>query len=427
VNAALGGWAMRSGAPLAEPAVHLGYLVTSVAVLPLLLAVTGFRAGPSGSGVDAAVLAVGCVAVVVVELRLAVTGGATGVIDGVMQAADRNASYMANTLAGQFTVADTGALVYLTGGAVAAGDRTLAWVDRRGTRQVLPAPSRAYSGPLLSPDGQRVTVYTLDPVQVWSVDIARGALSPVTVDGQNDHGVFTPDGKRIVFRSRDAGSEGTLSWKAADGSGAVERLTTSGRSQTPSSWSPDGTTLAFMDEGDSKGFFQFDIWLLSLGDRKTRALIHTAANEITPEFSPDGRWLAYVSNESGPHEVYVQPYPGPGERHVISTNGGEQPAWSRDGRELFYVQNGGYNPGRGVPTLMSVSVTTAPTFVAGTPRAVFESVDLMSAWGRGYDVARDGGRFLLTLGKDAPTNLAPTQMIFVQHWFEELKRLVPTR
>ena len=358
-------------------------------------------------------------------VRLAVTGGATGVIDGVMQAADRNASYMANTLAGQFTVSDTGALVYLTGGAVAAGDRSLAWVDRHGTSQPLPAPPRSYSGPRLSPDGQRVAVNTLGPLQVWSVDIARGALSPVTVDGQSDHGVFAPDGKRIVFRSRAAGTEGNLYWKAADGSGAVERLTDSGRSQTPSSWSPDGTTLAFMDEGESKGFFQFDIWLLSIGDRKTRALIHTAANEMTPEFSPDGRWLAYVSNESGRNEVYVQPYPGPGERHLISTNGGWQPAWSGNGRELFYVQGGAVGGG-GVPTLMSVKIATAPAFQAGTPEALFESADLRTAWGRSYDVASDGRRFLLTLNKEAPTNLAPAQMIFVQHWFEELKRLVPT-
>jgi dipeptidyl aminopeptidase/acylaminoacyl peptidase len=358
-------------------------------------------------------------------VRLAVTGGATGVIDGVMQAADRNASYMANTLAGQFTASDTGALVYLTGGAVAAADRSLAWVDRHGTSLSLPAPPRSYSGPRLSPDGQRVGVNTLGPLQVWSVDIARGALSPVTVDGQSDHGVFAPDGKRIVFRSRAAGTEGNLYWKAADGSGAVERLTDGGRSQTPSSWSPDGTTLAFMDEGESKGFFQFDIWLLSIADRKTRALIHTAANEMTPEFSPDGRWLAYVSNESRRNEVYVQPYPGPGERHLISTNGGEQPAWSANGQELFYVQRGGFS-GAGMPTLMSVKVATIPSFLAGTPEAIFESADLRIAWGRSYDVASDGRRFLLTLNKEAPTNLAPAQMIFVQHWFEELKRLVPT-
>jgi serine/threonine-protein kinase len=358
--------------------------------------------------------------------RLVVTGGATGVIDGVMQAADRNRSYMDNTLAGQFTVSDTGALVYLTGGAVAAGDRSLAWVNRHGTSQALPALPRPYSAPRLSPDGQHVAVHTLGPVQVWSFDIARGALSPVTVDGQSDQGVFAPDGKRIVFRSYAEGSEGNLYWRAADGSGAVDRLTTSERSQTPSSWSPDGATLAFMEEGKSKGFFQFDIWLLSLGDRKTRALIHTAANEMTPEFSPDGRWLAYVSSESGHHEVYVQSYPRPGERYQISTNGGEQPAWRGDGRELFYVQNGGYNLG-GVPTLMSVKVATAPAFRAGTPEKVFENEALLTPWGRSYDVAPDGQRFLLTLSKEATTNPTPTQMIFVQHWFEELKRLLPTQ
>jgi len=187
--------------------------------------------------------------------------------------------------------------------------------------------------------------------------------------------------------------------------------------------------LAFVEEGvsASTAFFQFDIWVLSMVDRKTRAVIHTAANEITPEFSPDGRWLAYVSNESGRHEVYVQPYPGPGERHLISTNGGEQPAWSANGRELFYVQAGGFNPGTGVTKLMSVKFATNPAFQAGTPEAVFENVDLKVAWGRSYDVAPDGRRFLLTLNKEAPTNLAPAQMIFVQHWFEELKRLVPTK
>jgi eukaryotic-like serine/threonine-protein kinase len=174
------------------------------------------------------------------------------------------------------------------------------------------------------------------------------------------------------------------------------------------------------------GFFQFDIWVLSIGDRKTRAVIHTAANEVTPEFSPDGRWLAYASNESGRHEVYVQPYPGPGERHLISTNGGEQPAWSTNGRELFYVQ-GGLISGRGVPTLMSVRIATAPVFQAGTPETVFENADLNTAWGRSYDVAPDGRRFLLALNKEAPTSLAPAQMIFVQHWFEELKRLVPKK
>jgi serine/threonine-protein kinase len=348
------------------------------------------------------------------------------VIDDVMQAADRNLSDMANTLAAQFTVSETGALVYLTGGAVPATERSLAWTDRKGTSQSLSAPPRSYLLPRLSPDRQRVAVTTLDRREVWSYDVVRGALSPVTADGRSAYGIFSPDGKRVVFRSGAAGGEDNLYWKAADGSGVAERLTTSTRSQTPASWSPDGTTLAFVEEGDSTGFFQFDIWALSMADRKTRAVIQTTANEMSPEFSPDGRWLAYVSNQSGRHEVYVQPYPGPGERHLISTSGGGQPAWSGDGRELFYVQ-GMFGSGPTALTLMSVSVETTPAFRAGTPETLFESADLRCAWGRCYDVAPDGRRFLMTLDKAAAKNLPPTQMIFVQNWFEELKRLVPAK
>jgi Tol biopolymer transport system component len=349
------------------------------------------------------------------------------VIDDVMQAANRNLSDMANTLAAQFSVSETGALVYLTGGAVAASERSLAWVDRQGTSQALSAPPRPYFVPRLSPDGERVAVSTTVVRQVWSFDIARGALGPVTVDGQSGYGIFTPDGKRIVFRSGASGGEDNLYWTAADGSGAVERLTTSVRSETPSSFSPDGTTLAFVEEGDSNGLLQFDIWTLSIRDRKARAVIHTAANEMTPEFSPDGRWLAYASNESGRTEVYVQPFPGLGERHLISTNGGEQPAWSRNGRELFYVQSGGFNNNAGPPTLMSLPIETVPTFRAGAPEKLFDSADLVTPWGRSYDVASDGRRFLITLNKNTPTSVAPAQMIFVQHWFEELKRIVPTK
>ena len=360
-------------------------------------------------------------------VRLAVTGGPTGVIDGVMQAAHKGADYIANTLAGQFTVSDTGSLVYLTGGTVAADDRSLVWVDRHGTLQALPAPPRPYMVPDISPDGGRVAITTIDTRQVWTYDLARDALSPVTSDGNSDYGIFAPpDGKRIVFRSGTA--EGNLYWKAADGSGAAEQLVTSARSLTPASWSPDGTTLAIVEEGDTeeKDAFQFDIVMLSIGDRKTRAVIRSAANEMTPEFSPDGRWLAYVSNESGRHEVYVQPYPGPGERQLISTRGGEQPAWNANGRELFYVQGGVYAPG-GPTTLMSVRIATTPTFQAGTPEPLFENPYLRIGWGRSYDVAPDGRRYLLTYRKEPPPPLPPAQMVLVQHWFEELKRLVPTK
>ena len=158
---------------------------------------------------------------------------------------------MDNTLAAQFTVSDTGALVYVTGGVVPETQRSLAWVDRQGTSQALPAPPRAYRTPRLSPDGRHVAVYSQEGIrQVWSYDIARGALSAVTVDGRSSYGIFAPDQKRMAFRSGAAGGEDNLYWKAADGSGPAERLTTSARSQTPASWSPDGTTLAFVEEGD---------------------------------------------------------------------------------------------------------------------------------------------------------------------------------
>ena len=357
--------------------------------------------------------------------RLAVTGGATGLVDNVMQAANRNLSDMANTLAGQFTVSDTGALVYVTGGALPGAERLLAWVDRKGRSQTLEAPPRSYSKPRLSPDGRYISVSTQQDIRdVWRYDIARGALNPITVDGQSGYGVFAPDGKRVVFRSGAAGGEDNLYWKAADGSGGAERLTTSTRSQTPASWSPDGTTLAYVEEGPSSGFFQFDIWGLSMADRKTRPIVQTAANEMSPEFSPDGNWLAYVSNESGRNEVYAQPYPGPGERHLISNNGGEQPAWGADGRELFYVQR---ESGSRLQKLLAVRISTAPEFEAGVPHTVFEHADLAIAWGRSYDVSPDGQRFLIALTKDRPADLAPTQMIFVQNWFDELKRLVPRR
>jgi serine/threonine-protein kinase len=358
-------------------------------------------------------------------VRLAITGGAIGLLDGVMQSANNTAfNFMLDTGAAQLTVSDTGALVYVTGGVLPEARRSLAWVDRRGASQELPAPPRPYFAPRLSADGQHVAVFLMQsPRDVWSFDIARGTLSAVTVDGRSSYGIFSPDRKRMVFRSTSAGGgEDNLFWKAADGSGAAERLTTSTRSQTPASWSPDRTTLAFVEEANPVG--QFDIWVVSIADRKVRAVIQTSANETSPEFSPDGRWLAYVSNQSGRNEVYVQPYPGPGERHLISTNGGEQPAWGGNGRELFYVQAG--EPGRQLMKLVSVRIGTSPTFLAGTPETLFESVNLASAWGRAYDVAPDGQRFLMALNKEQPTNPAPTQMIFVQNWFDELKRLVPT-
>ncbi len=158
------------------------------------------------------------------------------------------------------------------------------------------------------------------------------------------------------------------------------------------------------------------------GDRQPRPIQRTRFNEGHPDFSPDGRWLAYTSDESGRLEVYVQPYPEPGDRQPISTDGGTAPVWSRNGRELFFMTL----PQGDLTKMMAVPVTTGPTFMAGTPHTLFEGPYVTNTIIRLYNVAPDGGRFLMMRRVERPP-LKLTQMILVQHWFEELKRRVPMK
>jgi Tol biopolymer transport system component len=197
-------------------------------------------------------------------------------------------------------------------------------------------------------------------------------------------------------------------WRAADGAGAEERLTSGENQQAAVSWSPDGKLLAFTDESPTTAL---DIWILRVeGERKPLPFIRTPFSEEGAAFSPDGRWLAYSSNEPGRTEVYVQPFPGPGGKHLISTEGGGGPRWARNGRELFY-SNGN--------KMMVVDIQTEPTFTAGKPRLLFEG-----QYG-GWDVAPDGQRFLMI--QSVEPEQPATQINVVLNWFEELKRKVPTR
>ena len=163
-----------------------------------------------------------------------------------------------------------------------------------------------------------------------------------------------------------------------------------------------------------------DIWVLPLSDRKEQPFLRTPFTEGAATFSPDGRWLAYVSNETGRPEIYVQPYPGPGGKWQISIDGGTEPDWSRSGRELFY---------RSGNKMMAVETTTQPGFSAGKPRMLFEGPYLATvfpnAMSAAYDVSADGQRFLMV--KETEQAAAPAQINVVQNWHEELKRLVPTR
>ena len=250
-----------------------------------------------------------------------------------------------------------------------AAQRRLVWVSRNGTEQSLAAPARAYLEPRLSPDGRRVAV-TLEEqkIQVWLYDLSRERLDPFTLE-RGSYPVWTPDGKRIAFRSGKEDGPMNLFWQLGDGSGGLERLTNSESIQSPDSWSPDGQLLAFTELNPTTGRH---IWVLRLSDRKPQPFLRTPSDESSPRFSPDGRWLAYVSNESGRYEIYVQPYLGPGGRWQISTEGGTEQVWNPNGRELFY-RNG--------PKMMAVDIATQPNFAAGKPRVLFQGEQYIAADG----------------------------------------------
>jgi Tol biopolymer transport system component len=316
--------------------------------------------------------------------------------------------------AAQFGLSPQGSLVYVSasGGAQAA-ERRLMWVNRNGTEQSLAAPARAYSSPRISPDGRRLAVEIDD--QVWLFDLSRETLTRLTFEGGNGNPSWTPDGKRIGVQS----GQNILFWQLADGSGGREPLTNSKVTQSadswsPDSWSPDGQLLAFTERDPATGK---DIWVLRLSDRTLQPFLRTPSNESAPRFSPDGRWLAYVSDESGRYEIYVRPYPGPEGKRQISTEGGTEPLWNRNGQELFY---------RGGNKMMAVQITTQPNFAFGSPRALFDAGQYMPPTGPysypfpNYDVSPDGQRFLMITKESKP------QINVVLNWFEELKRRVPS-
>ena len=252
--------------------------------------------------------------------------------------------------------------------------------------------------------------------QLWIYDLALDTLTRLTFEGRNnEEPVWTPDGKRIAFQSDKDGSPTKIFWQLADSGGGLERLTSGGEGeQKPSSWSADGQLLAYHEYHPTT---QQDIWVVRLSDRKAEPFLRTPFQEGGARFSPDGRWLAYVSDESGRPEVYVQPYPGPGGKRQVSIQVGTEPVWSRNGRELFY---------RSGSKMMVVDVTAGSTLSAGKPRMLFEGPYFTTDFPTmtvSYDASADGQRFLVVKRGDQ----ASAQINVVQNWLSDLKRLVPTK
>lgn len=307
-----------------------------------------------------------------------------------------------------FSVSENGTMVFWSGSAT---NRQLAWFDRSGKQLSSVGPPGEYNDVVLSPDEKRAALQRDDGTNsdIWLMDLTRGVPLRFTFNAAlEDDPVWSPDGSLIVFNTSRDGARG-LYRKVSSGAGNEELLVKAEAVTNGSDWSPDGRFIVFESADPRTGS---DLWVVPLfGDMKPYPVLQTEFNETHGHFSPDGRWLAYVSNESGRDEVYVQSFPPSGGKWQVSTGGGAQPHWRRDGKELFYISID--------RKLMAVNVQLGQTFAMDSPTPLFQSQVARYEAPNRYAVSNDGQRFLVNT---AVEGVSQTPITVVLNWTSTLRK-----
>jgi len=346
--------------------------------------------------------------------RLQTNGQEVPVVEGVAQDGARGGA--------AFAFSNDGLLVYAPGGETLSGGgltrKSLVWVDREGHEEPLSTDSQIYWNPRLSPDGRSLALAVSDGdiaanADIRIMDLQRGTLSRLSFD-PGDHGnpIWTPDGQQVIFWSGRDADDGGIFRQASNGGGSAERLTTSTEIQRPVAIDPTGSLLVF-ESGD-------DLFLLSLDDEPAaEPLLDGAFNEGDAAISPDGRWLAYSSDETGRDEIYVRPFPdvNEGGRWQISVDGGTEPVWGPDGTALIF---------RDGNAVLSVDVEADDVITAGTPGVLFRANYWINPNSEpNYDVGNDGRLLMMRVTEQDQLTSNQYQLIAVENWFQELERLAP--